>query len=72
VVERDRVAGVLRELEDAPKGSTASRLDVDSVRDPHGEVDMERRPWIGWGVSHIMDSILCPRASRVVGSSRCG
>lgn len=63
---------MLRELEDAPKGSSASRLDVDSVRDPHGEVDVERRPRIGWGVSHIMDSMLCLRASRVVGSSRCG
>lgn len=40
VVERDRVAGWLRELVDAPKGSAASRLDVDGVRDPHGEVDM--------------------------------
>ena len=39
VVERDRVARVLCELVNAPKGSTAGRLDVDSMRDPHGEVD---------------------------------
>jgi len=38
VVERDRVAGALRELVDAPKGSVASRLDVGSARDPHGEL----------------------------------
>lgn len=36
VVGRDRVAGALRELVDAPEGDVASRLDVDSVRDPHG------------------------------------
>jgi hypothetical protein len=66
--------GALRELVDAPKGSIASRLDVDSVGDPHGEADVYLRPRIGCGVSHSMNSILCPRASRVVvvGSSRCG
>jgi hypothetical protein len=75
VVEQDRVAGVLRELVDAPEGSIASRLDVDSVGDPHGDFDVCLRPNIGCGVSHSMDSILCPRAPRVVvvvGSSRCG
>jgi hypothetical protein len=76
VVERDRVAGTLRELVDAPEGSVASRLDVDSMRDPHGECDMYSRPEIGCGVSHSMNSIVCRQASRVVvvvvGSSRCG
>jgi hypothetical protein len=37
VVELDRVAGALRELVDAPEDSIASRLEVGSVRDPHGE-----------------------------------
>ena len=40
VVGRDRVAGALRELVDAPEGSIASRLNVDNLRDPHGEVDL--------------------------------
>jgi hypothetical protein len=52
--------GALRELVDAPKGSIASRLDVDSVGDPHGEVEVDLRPKIGCGVSHSMNSILCP------------
>lgn len=56
-VERDRVAGRLRELLDAPKGSIASRLIICSARGPHGEVAFYSRPRIGCRASHTMDGM---------------
>lgn len=69
VVDRvgsSQVAGKLRELVDAPEGSVASRLSVGRARDPHGELAFYQRPRSGGDVAHNPQSIVCPRASRVV------